>query len=158
MRRAAVLIGLSQAANSVVDAFLWNMVALELLLTRQQDKVVESLPSRAHALLGWSTALAQADFDTKIGLVYRHRCHIVHQGARDAPSPADLYFTDDLLLCLLLNLVAHPRLFASKDKLIEFSKRVEAEKLLGVRPRVGPRSLRFFRRIYRPSDYDIDIY
>lgn len=155
LRRAAVLVGLSQAANSVADAFLWNMIALELLLTRPGDTVGDTLPSRAEALLGWSSAWTQDGFESKIRSAYERRCRLVHQGDRDSPSPEDLFFTDDLLLCLLTNLVAHPALFGSKDAVVEFSKRVEAEKLLGGKPRMRPKSLRMLRRTYNARDYDI---
>ena len=155
LRRAAILIGLSHAANCLPDAFLWNMIALELLMTRQGDTVGDALPSRAEALLGWSQNWQQDGFENKIRTVYERRCRLVHQGDRECPTSEDLYFTDDLLLCLLANLVAHPSLFSSKDTVIEFSKRVKAEKLLGVEAEVRPKSLRMFRRHYHPKDYDI---
>jgi hypothetical protein len=155
LRRAGILIGLSQTASSVPDAFLWNMIALELLLTRQGDVVGEALPSRAEALLGWSTNWKQENFEQRIRHVYEVRCRLVHQGNRNAPTREDLFFTDDLLLCLLANLVVDTRLFESKEALVQFSKRVEAEKLLGVRPSVRPRSLRMLHRTYRPRDYEV---
>lgn len=148
--------GLSQTANSVADAFLWNMVALELLLTNQGDKVVDALPSRAEALLGWSRNWTEDNFEAKIREAYSRRCLLVHEGNRDSPRREDLFFTDDLLICLLSNLVTHPVLFYSKEAVIEFSKRVEAERLLkGIKTTVRPRSLRMFRRKYNPADYDI---
>jgi hypothetical protein len=155
LRRASVLIGLSQTANSVADAFLWNMVAAELLLTRQGDVVGDELPSRAEALMGWSKEWRDEDFRAQIQDAYQRRCRIVHQGERDSPTPKELFFTDDLLLCLLTNLVTHSRVFQSKDDVIAFSKRVEAEQLLGVRPRVRPKSLQMLHRTYRAKDYDV---
>lgn len=156
LRRAAVLVGLSQTSNSLPDAFLWNMVALELLLTCQGDKVIDDLPSRAEALLGWSRNWTEDNFEAKIRQAYLHRCLLVHQGDRDSPTREDLFFTDDLLFCLLSNLVTHPILFCSKQAVIEFSKRVEAERLLkGIKTTVRPRSLRMFRRKYNPKDYDV---
>jgi hypothetical protein len=155
LRRAAVLIGLSQMASSVADAFLWNMIALELLMTKQGDTVGESLPSRAEALIGWSKEWTEDGFEAKIRKAYDLRCLMVHQGDRESPSREDLFFTDDLLLCLLTNLVAHPKLFSSKDDVVAFSRRVEAEQLLGAKPRVRPKSLQMLRREYRPKDYEV---
>lgn len=155
LRRATVLIGLSQASHSLTEAFLWNMVALELLLTSQGDVVGEALPSRAEALLGWSTNWKEDGFEQKIRRAYQSRCRIVHQGNRGAASAEDLYFTDDLLLCLLVNLVTHPQQFGSKESVAEFSRKVEAEKILGNKRTVRPRSLRMLRRTYRASDYRI---
>ncbi len=155
LERAAILVGLSHSANSVADAFLWNMIALELLLTKQEPAVGDALPSRAEALLGWSREWSEDGFREKIRGAYSRRCQLVHQGDRDSPSREDLYFTDDLLLCLLANLVTHPKIFFSKDAVIEFAKKIEAERLLRARPKVRPKSLRMFRREYRPRDYDI---
>ena len=36
-----------------------------------------------------------------------------------------------------------------------YSGRVEAEQLLGVKPRVRPESLQMLRREYRPKDYEV---
>lgn len=155
LRRAAVLAGLSQTANSLPDAFLWNMIALELLLTRQGETVGDALPARAEALLGWSRNWTEDGFEARIRDAYSRRCRLVHQGDRGCATREDLFFTDDLLLCLLANLVKHPSLFVSKDAVIEFSQRLEAERLLGTKPRVRPRSLRMFRRRYDAKDYEI---
>jgi hypothetical protein len=155
LRKATILIGLSQAAYTLPDAFLWNMIALELLLTKQGDQVKNELPSRAEALLGWSVDWAKAEFDRRIRDVYQKRCLMVHQGDRESPASEDLFFTDDLLLSLLVNIAGHPKLFASKNDVIEFSRRVEAERLLGIKPRVRPKTLRFLKRRYTPRDFEI---
>lgn len=60
-------------------------------------------------------------------------------------------FTDHLLLNLLSNLVAFPRLFRSKDAVVEFSEKVEAERILGAKPRVRPKDLRFIGTLPRPE-------
>jgi hypothetical protein len=91
VRRAAILVGLSQAANSLADAFLWNMIALELLLTRQGDTVGDVLPSRAEALLGWSRNWVEDGLEIKIRAAYARRCLLVHQGDRDCPSSLDFH-------------------------------------------------------------------
>lgn len=155
LRKAAIHIGLSQMSNSIPEAFLYNMIALELLLTCRQDAAGEALPSRAEALLGWSTNWTQGNFETKIQKAYGLRCKLVHKGNRHAPTPKDLYFTDDLLLSLLANLVTHSKIFSSKDDLTKFSERLQAARLLKVEKRIRPRSLRVFRRAYSARDYNI---
>lgn len=155
LRKATILIGLSQSAYTLPDAFLWNMIALELLLTKQGDQVKNELPSRAEALLGWSVDWSKDNFGEKIKEVYAKRCLMVHQGDRASATSKDLYFTDDLLLSLLVNIAGHPKLFASKEHVVQFSKRVEAERLLGVKARVRPKSLRFLKRKYTQRDFEI---
>jgi hypothetical protein len=152
---AAVLIGQSQTSMDVPQAFLWNMIALELLLTRQTDAYLDALPARAEAFLGWVGYWQLAKFDERIRDVYKKRCALVHRGHREAIAPADLLFTDDLILNLLLNIVNHIALFPSKDAIADFSEKVRAERLLGARPKVRPKTLRFISRRYRDADYHV---
>jgi hypothetical protein len=54
LRRAALLVGESVGANDLLKSFVWNIAALEPLLTKQdQEKVPDALRKRAEALLGW---------------------------------------------------------------------------------------------------------
>ena len=77
---------------------------------------------------------------------------LVHTGDTTRITRRHLLFTDDLLFNLLYNLVANVRRFSSKEKVIEFAKMVEAERLLGITPKVRPRNLRFFSRSYTKQD------
>jgi hypothetical protein len=159
LRRATVIIGESIGANDLFKSFLWNWVALETLLTRKGDKVGEMLPKRAEALLGWAllsddpeiTLWAAGEYTARIEDVYRKRNRLLHQGKRDGITEQDVVFTDHLLLNLLSNLVALPKVFHSKDAIIEFSEKVEAERILGVKPRVRPKDLRFIGTLPRPE-------
>jgi hypothetical protein len=45
LKKAAILVGKSLSTYDIPDAFLWNMIALELLLTRQGDKYTDAMPS-----------------------------------------------------------------------------------------------------------------
>jgi len=153
LERAAILLGQSQCCSDVAQSFLWNMIALEILLTRQGDKYTDVLPTRIEAFLGWVGFWTVENYFERIQKLYRKRSAFVHDGKRVNISIPDLLFTDDLLLNLLINLMHHINLFNSKDAVIEFSKKVEAERVLGVRPRVRPKSLRFFSSTYTDRDY-----
>lgn len=151
LRRALVMIGESVGANDLLKSFVWNMVALEMLLTRQdQERTRDALPKRAEALLGWVGYWEPENYEDRIGRTYGKRNALLHGGKRDDITEQDLAFTDHLLLNLLLNLAGNPKLFGSKEDVVGFSKRVEAERVLGTRPRVRPRNLRFVRR-FRPD-------
>jgi hypothetical protein len=150
LRRASVLIGESVGANDLLKSFVWNMVVLEMLLTRQEGGLRDTLPRRAEALLGWVGPWEFENYEARIREAYSKRNALLHSGKRDSIIDRDLAFTDHLLLNLLLNLVGNPRLFGSKDDVVRFSERVEAERVLGVRPRVRPRNLRLVRRV-RPE-------
>ncbi len=128
--RASVMIGESVAANDLLKSFVWNMVALEMLLTKQQERARYTLPRRAEALLGWVLYWEAENYEDRIKQVYDKRNALLHGGHRHRITAQDLAFTDHLLENLLANLVSFPKLFHSKDALVEFSKKVEAERIL----------------------------
>ena len=152
LKRVAIMIGQSQCSNDLVHAFLWNMIVLEMLLTEQGDKHLDALPERIEAFLGWVGFWSMNDYDTRIRGVYRKRCALVHLGEWERICIADLRFTDDLLLNLLVNVVSHPKVFNSKKSLVDFADKVKAERLLAVSPKVRPKSLVFFSRTYTQDD------
>lgn len=142
---ASIFAGQSQNSVDIPQAFLWNMIALELLLTKQGDKYGDALPTRVEAFLGWTGFWEKDNYLSRIREIYEKRCLLVHRGDRDCISLRDLQFTDDLLLNLLTNLVKHINFFNSKKDIIDFSKKVEAEHILGIKPRVRPKTMTFIR-------------
>jgi hypothetical protein len=159
LRRAALLIGESVDANDLLKSFIWNIAALETLLLKQvQEKTEDALLRRAEALLGWVrwgevqdnegrkrrvSVWELEDFEGWIGNCVRERNRFLHGGKREGITEELLFFTDLLLLNILDNLVRFPKLFPSKDEAIAFSKKLEAERTLDVKPRVRPEGLRF---------------
>jgi hypothetical protein len=117
------MIGEGVGANDLLKSFLWNMLAF------------------------WE----EEDYKGRIRELYRKRNDLIHQGRRDRITHEDLAFTDHLLVNLLANLVNLP-IFNSKDAVIDFSKKLEAERILGVKPRVRPKDLRFVTSEVRIQD------
>jgi len=153
LKRAAVMIGQSQCSNDIAQSFLWNMIVLEMLLTEQGDKYSEALPKRIEAFLGWVGYWSVLDYEKRIKDIYHKRCKFVHDGLRDKIEIADLLFTDDLLLNLMVNLVNHIQIFSSKEAVINFADKVEAEHILGIKSKVRPKTLQFFSRSYTDDDF-----
>lgn len=149
---AALLVGQSQISLDLPQAFLWNVIAIELLLTQQGDKYTEALPTRAEAFLGWADNWSTAGYAERIRDIYRKRSAFVHAGRRELIDFEDLFFTDDLVLNLFNNIAAHPDLFSSKKKVLDFASRVAAEHVLGVKPKVRPKTLSFISRRYTERD------
>jgi hypothetical protein len=145
LRRASVMIGESVGANDPFKSFLWNMVALEMLLTKdEKGKMRDTLPKRVGALLDWSANWEADNYEERIKNAYDKRNALLHRGRRDEVTNQDLWFTDLILVNVLMNLVWHPKLFSSKDAFVEFSEKVEAQRTLGEkRQRVRPRGFRF---------------
>jgi hypothetical protein len=132
LRRTALLIGESVGANDLLKSFIWNMAALETLLTKQdQEKTEVALSTRAEALLGWvvwgrvetdegherEVSLWEVeDYERWIRECLRERNRLLHGGKRDGVTEEHLAFTDLLLLNILANLVRFPKLSPPKTK------------------------------------------
>lgn len=154
IKNASLLIGQSQSSNSLTQAFLWNMIALETLLTHGNDKHSRQLPKRARAFIGWSNNWELEEFEEKIQKVYKKRNNIVHSGKVKNLSVDDLLFTDNLLLNILYNITIHIKMFRNKEALISFSEKVEAEHLLGIDSKIRPKTLHFLNIGYTEQDYE----
>jgi hypothetical protein len=151
LRRASVLLGESVGSDDPFKSFLWNMVALEMLLTRnEKGEMREILPKKVEALIGWSPFWQEGGYEERIRDAYDKRNRLLHQGRRDEVTGQDLAFLDHILVNVLANLVSLPKLFRSKDDVLAFPKRLEAERILGVRrPRSRPK-----RHFKEPVDPD----
>ena len=153
IRNAAILAGQSQQSSDRAKCFLWNMISLELLLTRQGDTYTEMLPQRAEAFLGWVTNWNSGNFEEQIRSMYKKRCAFVHAGDRSSIEISDILFSDVLILNVLMNIVTHPEIFKSKEDLVSFSEKVEAEKILGIKPKVRPKTIKASFPLYGDEDY-----
>jgi hypothetical protein len=139
---AAILAGQSQASFDIAQSFLWNMIAIELLLTSNKDSCSKELPHRARAFFGWVGNWQ--DIERKLVAAYKKRCELVHEGRRDKITRNDVLFTDNLLLNLFENILRNIGLFSSKEAIMQFSEKVEAEQILGIRTsRVRPKAITF---------------
>jgi hypothetical protein len=146
LRRASLMIGESVGANDLFKSFLWNMIALEMLLTKdEKGEMLDILPRRVGALLDWSPYWEADNYEERIRNAYKKRNALLHRGRRSKLSERDVAFTDHLLSNVLTNLVSFPKLFSSKEAFVKFSKKVEAEHMLGVKSTVRPQNLRFSR-------------
>ncbi len=156
--RASRLIGQSITTNNLAQAFLLNMIAIESLLTRRGDKYSEVLPKRIEAFIGWVGYWDVDNYKDKIKDVYLKRCQYVHDGNDSNIEIQDLLFTDDILLNVLLNLLAHHNIFNSKEDVIEFTTKIGAEHVLGIvgnKSKIRPKTLRFLSKNYTDEDYKI---
>jgi len=154
IRNAAILVGQSQVSSDLPQAFLWNMIALELLLTEQGDRYREILPRRAEAFIGWAVAWNEDNYEDRIQDLYKKRSAFVHDGNREKIEITDLLFSDTLLRNVLNNIVKHPKLFNSRDAVIEFSRKVEAERLLNIKPKVTPKTFMYVDPLYSERDFE----
>jgi len=144
--RAAVMAGKSMSSRDIEFSFLWNMIIVEMLLTEQGDKYSDSLPERAESFIGWVGYWKEKKFEEKIRSAYKKRCQFVHDGNSQNIEVEDVLFTDDLVFNLMWNIVKHIDIFPTKKSVIEFSEKVKAEKLLNIKSKTQPKTLRFMNR------------
>ena len=53
-----------------------------------------------------------------------------------------------------VNIIQHINIFRSKEAVIEFARKVEAEHILGVKPKVRPKTFTYISRYYTESDLE----
>lgn len=151
LRKVALLVGESVASDDLLKSFLWNVSAMEMLLTEGENRVIDILPSRAEALLGWVAFWEVDDYKERIRDAYEQRNRFLHRGDREGISWKKLAFTDHLLVNLLSNLVGQPTPFKSKQEVIQFSNELEAEATLGLTPRSRVKRPFSFQRPVQPE-------
>ena len=149
LRRAAILLGKSANTNDLALAFLWNMIAFELLLTQQGDSYSKVLPKRAKAFLGWLDQWNAEDFPGKIEQLYDLRCRFVHDGNTKNITIPDLLFTDTLVVNIFADICRSLALFPTKSAVIDFAEMVAAQELLGLKDT----SFQFMQHVYNEEDY-----
>ncbi|HAT1846815.1 TPA: hypothetical protein I8Z33_000182 [Legionella pneumophila] len=137
---ASILAGKSQRSRSIWYSFLLNMIALEIVLVAEGEKFTSTLPERVEAFIGWSNNWAVEDLHQKISQLYDKRCDIVHRGKLYV-TYEELLLSDYFLFNILQNVIKHIDLFSSQADLVLFSKKVQAENLLGQESGVRPKTL-----------------
>lgn len=152
LERAALFAGRGWQTLDPVQAFLYNIFALETLLLESGGKT-EDLAKRVEAFLGWAGFWGQDEgFTKKVEDMHKVRHQIVHQADTSKFTLDHLLFSDDLVFNLFLNLVKHVRLFKTQEDVIDFCRKVEAERILGLKSSVRPRGFRAMAPRYTDRD------
>jgi hypothetical protein len=141
--RGAEMIGKSMQSRDIEYSFLWNMIVVEMLLTQSGDKYAKTLPERAESFIGWVGFWKEKNFEDRITEVYKKRCELVHGGNSENITVNDVLFSENLVFNIMWNIIKHLNIFTSKEKLILFSERIKAEKLLGIKSKIQPNTLMF---------------
>jgi frataxin-like iron-binding protein CyaY len=133
LKRSAIIGGQSQQSTDIVKAFLWNVIAIETLMTEPKDKISKAIPERIGSFISWFPNWSSDNFTDKISKAYEKRCGFVHAAKYEEITINDLKFTDLLLANILMNIVKNINFFNSKQSVIEFSEMNKARKLLGLK-------------------------
>jgi hypothetical protein len=129
--RGLTLRGKSQLRNEA-HAFLHDMIAIETLLAKRGDRFPEVIADRLIAFFGWVSHRSPAYWEKVVDRLYKLRCAYVHDAQSDQITASDLLHADTIVRNLLRNIGRNPRVFNSKDALIEFQNQIAA-RTLGMR-------------------------
>lgn len=127
IKKAVILCGKSVFSSELSEAFLYNMIALETLLTDKTGKHRELLKERLNAIFHWTGE----NWDTAIDRIYKLRCDMVHNGDVSKITTEDLLYSDHFLNNLLLNIGNATKVIKEKDDLIQMAKEYDACQILG---------------------------
>lgn len=154
IRNTLIAVGKSHFSTDLSQAFIYNMIGIETLLTRRGDKITSELKNRLNALFSWYFKRRQStNWDKKIEEIYKLRCEAIHDGETRNIKTEDLIFTDLILQNLLLNICNSTKHIKKKQDLIDFTKKYQARELLNL-PQKYPFKIIF--RSHWPSQKQID--
>lgn len=148
IRRAVVLAGRSQYEPTLEDAFLRNMVAIEVLLSNRGDSFPEVLVNRIDALFWWLSESHGVSWKGIIAPMYKCRCEIVHDGGAKEFKPEYLLNSEMVLRNLLNAICSRTRIIKSKNDLLQLTEKVAAKKTLGMAITEIPSTFTFVRMHY----------
>lgn len=157
IRNASILVGQSFRSCDIAQCFLKNIIALETLLTDSNDKVSKELPKRVEFFIGWIKDRNKQGYQTfmdNLQNVYDKRCKYVHSGKFDEITVKDLIYTDELIFNIFNNIINNIKFFHSKEDLINHSRKVEAEQILGIKTKIVLKKFHFTSTRYTEKDYE----
>ncbi|MFW9875149.1 MAG: hypothetical protein ACFFG0_18750 [Candidatus Thorarchaeota archaeon] len=153
LHRASIMIGQSQNSDDLPFCLLWNVIALEMLLTKDGEKISDKLVNRCEYFLGWHEEWKKERYDLRIKEIYKKRCDFVHNGDIKLIEIKDLLFTDDLIFNILNNIVRCKTKIHDIKDIFEFSEKYEAEKLLNQKSKYQFGKFELMRKHYTENDY-----
>jgi hypothetical protein len=130
INRAASLAGRSYLADTLSDAFMYVMIAIEVLLSQQGDKHRVVIANRINSFFSWYFDNNDKRWKNIVNRLYNLRCDLVHDGTGENLNGLDLYYAEILLRNLLRNICMKPYRFPAKQAIADHARKVEARRVL----------------------------
>lgn len=130
IERVLVFCGKSIFSNDLYLAFLFNMISLETILTKQGDKFPMTIIDRLNGLFDFYFKDEQYNWSKIIETLYSLRCKMVHDGDTKDIKTEDLIFSDILLHNLLGAISANTQSIKSQSDIIALSEISKAKLIL----------------------------
>jgi hypothetical protein len=154
LHRIVSLSGQSQNSNDLPFCFLWNVIALEMLLTKRGEKISEMLTKRAEYFLGWNSDWIEEKYEERINDIYSKRCDFVHKGDIRFIAIKDILFTDDLIFNILNNVIRCHKKILDFENIVDFCYKYEAEKLLNQKSKYQFGKFELMKKHYTEEDFN----
>jgi hypothetical protein len=118
IRGASAFLGRSLMSHERTEAFLFDIFALETLLTRRGERNGRMLARRIKGIAGWHLKNHRPNWEQEIGDIFEVRCEAVHDADYGQLTMEHLLLADIYIKNVLLNVVLNRSTFTSKDALI----------------------------------------
>lgn len=136
VRKSVILAGKSILSSDLPQAFMYDMIALETLLTYQGDKFPDAIIERLNAFFSWYFQRHSGQWEKTIKRLYKLRCKMVHDGETGEIKTEDLISADTLLYNVLINIGIAIKAIKNKKDLIHLAEIIKARKVLGINKRL----------------------
>lgn len=154
LKKVALLAGLSQSTNNILQAFIWNFIAIEKLLTRKKDiKKYEDMPIIIENLFGWVPDWKYNKYSGLFKRITNKRHELIHNGNIECIEALDLTFSDFILDNLLFNIVININELKSHKKFIDFIDKIKEEKKSGKQTKKYSKKFIYWNLIYHERDF-----
>lgn len=130
IEKVLIFCGKSIFSNDLYLAFLFNMISLETILTRQGDKFPVAIIDRLNGLFDWYFEDDQYIWNNIIEELYYLRCKMIHDGDTKGIATEDLVLSDILLHNLLGAVSANTQSIKSQSDIIDLSEISKAKLIL----------------------------
>lgn len=134
INRAASLAGRSYLADTLSDAFMYVMIAIEVLLSKHGDKHAEVIANRINSFFSWYFNNNDDGWKAIVKRLYSMRCDFVHDGNGENLNGLDLYHAEIILRNLLRNICMKPYRFLTKKAITDHAMKVGARRVLDMPP------------------------
>jgi len=142
IRCAASMYGRSLSTVELPDALVFNVIAMETLLTRPSERNGRALARRIKGLLGWDFRRSYPEYEDHVKSLHQVRCAIVHDSDPRGVTGRLLLASDLFVENCLLNIARNLDHFPRKDAMIAVIDRFAKHESW---PRAQPPHLRAFR-------------
>lgn len=140
IEKTIILIGKSMLSDSIDDALIYNVRAIEALLKEGRKDTTGMIVDKIEALFHWALEFNKQRFEE----IYKKRCNITHEGAYEEGTCEDLVYLDEVIFNLLNIICKLNKTVKCKNDITKYTKKYFAYKVLKKKMPLEPE----YRKVY----------